>query len=85
MILGDPSLREFNLDFAQALAMDEDRIMHYKASPLKRIYLRLTLPIWKVTSLIRFWLTGDCGNACGHVKPYGFVPEAGCPVHDGDD
>ncbi len=23
-----------------------------------------------------------CGNACAHVEPYGFVPEAGCPIHD---
>jgi hypothetical protein len=24
-----------------------------------------------------------CGYACGFQEPYGFVPEAGCPVHDG--
>lgn len=24
----------------------------------------------------------DCGNACGYQEPYGFVPEADCPVHD---
>jgi hypothetical protein len=24
----------------------------------------------------------DCGHVCDHVEPYGFVPEAGCPVHD---
>jgi len=24
----------------------------------------------------------DCGYACGYQEPYGFVPEAGCPVHD---
>lgn len=24
----------------------------------------------------------DCDCACGFVSPYGFVPEAGCPVHD---
>lgn len=23
-----------------------------------------------------------CGNACGWIYPYGFVPEDGCPVHD---
>jgi hypothetical protein len=23
-----------------------------------------------------------CGFACEWVSPYGFVPEAGCPVHD---
>ena len=26
----------------------------------------------------------DCGNACGVQEPYGWVPEAGCPVHDVD-
>jgi len=25
-----------------------------------------------------------CGHGCGWVYPYGFVPEAGCPVHDKD-
>ena len=24
----------------------------------------------------------NCGYACGFTEPYGFVPEAGCPVHD---
>jgi len=24
----------------------------------------------------------SCGYECGYVKPYGFVPEGGCPVHD---
>jgi hypothetical protein len=24
----------------------------------------------------------ECGNDCGFVEPYGFVPEAGCPMHD---
>lgn len=23
-----------------------------------------------------------CGYACSFQEPYGFVPEAGCPVHD---
>ena len=23
-----------------------------------------------------------CDNACGHQEPYGFVPEAGCKIHD---
>ena len=25
-----------------------------------------------------------CSHDCSVVKPYGFVPEAGCPVHDPD-
>ena len=24
----------------------------------------------------------DCGNECHWKAPYGFVPEAGCPIHD---
>lgn len=32
-----------------------------------------------------YWLiTGECSNACGHYKGYGWVPEAGCAVHDPD-
>ena len=23
-----------------------------------------------------------CDNACAWVEPYGWVPEAGCPIHD---
>ena len=26
----------------------------------------------------------NCGYVCGYQYPYGFVPEAGCPVHDID-
>jgi len=25
---------------------------------------------------------GECDYACGYVEPYGWVPEADCPVHD---
>ena len=28
----------------------------------------------------RWWI--ECGNHCYWVRPYGFVPEADCPVHD---
>ena len=24
----------------------------------------------------------DCDYNCSYTEPYGFVPEAGCPVHD---
>lgn len=24
----------------------------------------------------------ECGYNCGIQEPYGFVPEAGCPIHD---
>ena len=26
----------------------------------------------------------DCHHCCAYVEPYGWVPECGCPVHDGD-
>lgn len=57
----------------------------YKAPLPKRLYLWFMWPIWTLVSRIRFVLTGDCGNACDHVEPYGWVPEAGCPVHDPED
>lgn len=25
---------------------------------------------------------GDCDYACRYTEPYGWVPEADCPVHD---
>lgn len=27
----------------------------------------------------------DCDYACDWIYPYGFVPEADCPIHDKDD
>lgn len=36
----------------------------------------------KFFSRLRFAFTGDCGHVCETVQPYGFVPEADCPVHD---
>lgn len=24
----------------------------------------------------------ECDHECAWVKPYGWVPEAGCPIHD---
>ena len=30
------------------------------------------------------WLVKDCGHYCRWVYPLGFVPEAGCPIHDQD-
>ena len=56
--------------------------MHYRVSIWKRLYLRV---IWRFVSLVRFHLTGNCGNACAHVEPYGWVPEAGCPIHDTEE
>jgi len=38
--------------------------------------------LWRTVVLIRYRLTGKCGLACGYVEPYGFVPEAECPIHD---
>ena len=56
----------------------------------RRAYLwfRYTWPICTICDLfirVRYMWTGDCGYVgCGYVEPYGFVPEAGCPVHDND-
>jgi len=42
----------------------------------------------KARLLWRYWIIRslftpcDCGYACDWVYPYGFVPEADCPVHD---
>lgn len=41
----------------------------------------------RVIGAIQALTTGEeqdatCGQACGYCEPYGFVPEAGCPVHD---
>lgn len=38
--------------------------------------------VWRLWVWLRYALTGDCGCACGYVEPYGFVPEAECPIHD---
>lgn len=56
--------------------------MTWKAPLLKRIYLRLMWPIWRLKARVLYALTGDCGMGCSYEEPYGFVPEAGCPIHD---
>jgi len=38
--------------------------------------------VWRMSIRIRYALTGNCGCFCGYFSPYGFVPEAGCPIHD---
>lgn len=43
---------------------------------------RITWVLWSVWPWVRYKLTGNCGLGCGHEEPYGFVAEAGCPVHD---
>jgi len=43
---------------------------------------RVTWWVWKLRTRIQFTLTGKCGNMCKTVEPYGFVPEAACPIHD---
>lgn len=37
---------------------------------------------WRMWVRVRYALTGDCGCACAYIEPYGWVPEAECPVHD---
>ena len=44
--------------------------------------------MFKARLLWRYWLWRHkhtpvtCGHECDWVYPYGWVPEAGCPVHD---
>lgn len=46
---------------------------------------RITWALWRLWVRIRYKLTGDCGCVCGYTQPYGFVPEAECPIHDVPD
>lgn len=43
---------------------------------------RVTWFLWRIRSRVQYRLTGDCGNVCGYEEPYGWVPEAECPIHD---
>ena len=45
---------------------------------IRRWYIR----IHSLHPHYRWWR--HCENACGWVWPYGYVPEADCPVHDPD-
>ena len=62
----------------QSLARDRWERFIWRAP----VVCRITFFLWKVKSVIQYWATGDCGNACEVVEPYGFIPEADCPVHD---
>ena len=37
---------------------------------------------WESPEMPIEWQVPECGYNCGWTEPYGFVPEAGCPVHD---
>ena len=39
---------------------------------IRYLYIRLRYKLYKQ----------NCNYGCDWVVPYGFVPEAGCPVHD---
>jgi hypothetical protein len=56
--------------------------MNWTAPWYKNLYLRIAWPWWRFKSRLRFRFTGNCGFICGYTEPYGFVPEAGCPIHD---
>ena len=43
---------------------------------------RIKWAVWRYIVQVRYLVTGHCGLNCGWVKPYGFVPEADCPIHD---
>ena len=44
----------------------------------------LGLPIGMLCKVTRDLKIADCGYNCIYQEPYGFVPEAGCPIHDTD-
>ncbi len=35
-------------------------------------------------SFIGYLINGWCGRGCDFEAPYGFVPEAGCPIHNSE-
>ena len=39
----------------------------------------------RLYGLANNYLLKDCGNFCNWTPPFGFVPEAGCPIHDSED
>ncbi len=38
----------------------------------------------KMHQFVNRWLVRDCGHYCRWIHPFGFVPEAHCPIHDPD-
>jgi hypothetical protein len=64
------------------MTKEPEIIWHWRAPWHRRLWIRLTCHPRRFWSRLRFVLTGDCGNACDWVEPYGWAPEAGCPVHD---
>ena len=43
---------------------------------------RIVWVLWRLWVRARYAATGDCGCVCGYTEPFGFVPEAECPIHD---
>ena len=43
---------------------------------------RIVWALWRLMVRWRYRRTGDCGLDCGWYEPFGFVPEAECPIHD---
>ena len=48
----------------------------------QRLFISIKWPFIRLRARINHWLIGSCGMNCGYEKPYGFVPECGCPIHD---
>ncbi len=57
----------------------------WKVGPIRNLVLIVSWPFWRLTARARHFPTGNRGMACGYTVPYGFVPEAGCPIHDRDE
>ena len=56
------------------------RLSHIKRpNPIRVFFERWYI---RIRSLIIYPWWKRCDYACGWMWPYGYVPEAGCPVHD---
>ena len=61
---------------------NQGETMSWKAPWWQQVRITVSWPFRRLAARWRYWRTGDCGMACGYVTPYGWVPEAGCPIHD---
>jgi hypothetical protein len=58
--------------------------------PLSLTGFRFRLRVLKSRLMMRAhrfmnrWLIKKCDHYCRWIHPWGFMPEAGCPIHDPD-
>jgi hypothetical protein len=70
------NIKNFDLrSLARVVEMANESLPPDKNTELHRIAAMLSETRKKSMGL-------DCGCDCGFDDPYGFVPSAGCPIHD---